>query len=246
MLPKTEIVKNCNLKFELEPLERPVFLRFKFSKIGKLKFISHLDLQRTFNRAIIRAGIPAWYTQGFNPHTKLVFATPLSVGAGSVCEYLDVKTDRKILPEDAMQRLNAELSDELFITDAYFPKTSFSGIIWSEYEIKIYSDNGHGDAADKINALFGRPEIMMMKRSKAGDREVNIIPYINRLEAKKGEDITVISTVLSANSQSYLNPELIIGAIKRETDIFPDESAEALYSVMRTAVLTQDGKTLFR
>ena len=84
LIEKKEIL----LAPELVP---PKAVRLKFCKVGTLQYISHLDLQRTFNRIIVRACIPVWYTQGFNPHIKLVFSTPLSVGSESICEYLDIK-----------------------------------------------------------------------------------------------------------------------------------------------------------
>ena len=62
---------------EMPLLEQPITVRLKFRKVGSLQYISHLDLQRTFNRVISRACIPVWYTKGFNPHIKLVFSTPL-------------------------------------------------------------------------------------------------------------------------------------------------------------------------
>lgn len=240
-------MRNCYLKYTMQPLEKPVFIRFKLVKIGSLQFISHLDLHRTVNRAIIRAGIPAWYSKGFNPHTKLVFATPLSVGAQSRCEYLDVRVDREIDPVTAMERLNAELaSDELYFVDAYFPSTAFTDIVWSEYTIDIFNEGMTEAVADAVNELFSRPEILMMKRSKAGDKEVNIIPYIKRLEAKYEDERLVINTVLSANSQNYLNPEFIVNAIRRELGVLPEDITKNLYSIMRTSVLCEDGETPFR
>lgn len=239
-------MKNCYLKQTMKSLEKPVFIRFKLVKIGSLQFISHLDLHRTVNRAIIRAGIPAWYSKGFNPHTKLVFATPLSVGSQSRCEYLDVRVDREIEPQVAMERLNAELaSDELYFVEAYFPTTSFTDIVWSEYVIEIFNEGMSGDAANAVNELFACPKILMMKRSKAGDREVNIIPYIKRLKAKFEGDKLVINTTLSANSQNYLNPELIVSAIRRELGILHEDATKDLYSVMRINVLCDDGETPF-
>ena len=82
--------KNFLARPELNP---PVNVRLKFRKTGNRQYISHLDLQRTFNRVLVRSCIPVWYTKGFNPHIKLVFSTPLSVGTQSVCEYLDIRVD---------------------------------------------------------------------------------------------------------------------------------------------------------
>ena len=62
-----------------------VTLRFKFKKLGKLQYISHLDLVRTMNKIIVRAKLPLWYSEGFNPKPKMIFAAPLSICTESVC-----------------------------------------------------------------------------------------------------------------------------------------------------------------
>jgi len=72
-------------------LSEPAKIRVKFSKTGSLKFISHLDLNRTVKSAFLRSGLPIWYTQGFNPHPKTVFSLPLSVGTASLCEFIRVR-----------------------------------------------------------------------------------------------------------------------------------------------------------
>ncbi len=66
----------------------------KISKIGRLQFISHLDLARTMRTAIVRAGIPVKYSQGFNPHPRMSFALQLSVGTQSKCEFMELKAMR--------------------------------------------------------------------------------------------------------------------------------------------------------
>ena len=113
-------------KLSMKPLAEPVPMRLKFCKKGDLQYISHLDLQRVMSRVIVRSGIPAWYTQGFNPHAKMVFAMPLSIGAQSVCEYLDIKIDKEISTDEILARLNAEVTDDMKFSEAYLPKTKFS------------------------------------------------------------------------------------------------------------------------
>lgn len=70
--------EKLNTSERVDPNAGRFTVRLKFRKVGDLQYISHLDLQRTFNRVIKRSGIPVWYTQGFNPHMKLVFSSPLS------------------------------------------------------------------------------------------------------------------------------------------------------------------------
>ena len=83
----------------------------KFSRLGFSKYISHLDMQRLFGRAIMRAGIPAKYSEGFNPHMNLSFASPLAVGLESVGDYFEFYADECVLVRDAQERLNQALPD---------------------------------------------------------------------------------------------------------------------------------------
>ena len=122
---------------EVKTLETPRAVRIKFEKTGKLQYISHLDLNRTFSHALVRAKIPEWYTMGFNPHTKMNFATPLSVGSESLCEYLDIKIVKDVSADFIKEALKNNLADGLDVVDVYFPETKFNDIAWSEYEIKL-------------------------------------------------------------------------------------------------------------
>ena len=88
-------------------------IRLKFYKRGKLKFISHLDLVRTLKGALLRAEIPIYYTEGFNPHPKMVFALPLPLGEESVCEYLDIKLVEPMDAEALLAAVNAQLTSEM-------------------------------------------------------------------------------------------------------------------------------------
>ena len=79
-----------------------LFLRFKFRKGGSLQYVSHLDLVRTMHKVIVRAKLPLWYTEGFNPKPKMIFAAPLSIGTESLCEFMDIRMNEQIDPAEAM------------------------------------------------------------------------------------------------------------------------------------------------
>ena len=70
--------------------------RIKFTKVGKVRFVGHLDLLKLFQRAIKRAGIPVAYSNGFNPHQLIGFAIPLPLGMASVGEYVDVELKEEV------------------------------------------------------------------------------------------------------------------------------------------------------
>ena len=226
---------------ELPVLERPRTVRLKFIKVGSLQYISHLDLQRTFNRVIVRACLPIWYTKGFNPHAKLVFSTPLSIGAQSVYEFLDIRIDREMSCETIMERLNAELTEELKIVDAYVPESDFADIKWASYDISIVSGGVDATTAEKIAQRIKEP-IFMVKKTKAGEKEIDITKLIHSLESKLDGEKLLISCTLSASSTEYLNPELLVSGLARECDLLCGSPLDEYYDIMRTALYDAEFK----
>ena len=242
MLSKGEKL-NQRREFLAKPeLTPPVTVRLKFRKTGNLQYISHLDLQRTFNRVLVRSCIPVWYTKGFNPHIKLVFSTPLSVGTQSVCEYLDIRVDREISCEEIMERLNRELTEELCITEAYIPKSDFSEIAYASYEYEIFTSGATAELAKSIEAVLTTSPLNMVKRTKAGDKEIDIIPLIKSVKAWYDENAGSIKLqgVFSATSTEFLNPEMIITALKQKGMILLGSLAEEHYSITRNRVMKED------
>ncbi len=226
----------------LPELTPPKTVRLKFIKVGTLQYISHLDLQRTFNRIINRACLPVWYTQGFNPHIKMVFSTPLSVGSQSICEYLDIRIDREMSCEDIVKRLNAEMTDEFHILEAYEPSCDFSEIKWATYKMSIKTDGASNELSDKIQSTLTTSPLMLTKKTKAGEKEIDIIPLINSISTVFNEEsgsIDIEATV-SAATNEYLNPEMLITGLKEHAGILSGDPTEEYYSILRTQLLKED------
>ena len=228
-------------------LPNPKVVRLKFCKVGTLQYISHLDLQRTFNRILVRACIPVWYTQGFNPHIKLVFSTPLSVGSESVCEYLDIRLSREMPLDELKDRLNAEMTDEFYITEVYEPKNDFSSIAYASYDIAIHTNGASESLARKIEEILSTSPLTMIKKGKAGEKEIDIIPLIKEVKSKYNEENQNIelNVVLSASSTQYLNPEMLITALKEKNDILSGSLTEEYYSILRTTLRKEDMSEFF-
>ena len=244
MLPQSQ-VKACYRRKEWPLLPEPVNVRVKFQKIGDLQYISHLDLQRTLHRILVRAGIPMWYTKGFNPHAKIVFSTPLSVGAQSICEMVDIRIDRDMPCEEIKRLLNLEVTEELRILDVYRPTTKFSDIIWASYEIDIHEE-GIASTAQDIRDVINEDKLPAIKKTKSGEKEVDILPLIKDLSVNssdKSNQIT-IKAVLCIDADRYLNPELLLSVIKEKTGILKND--EAWYSILRTDTYLEDGVTRFQ
>jgi len=233
----------CYIKHSLPPLETPKTVRIKFSKTGSLQYISHLDLQRLFARAAVRAGIPLWYTMGFNPHPKMVFALPLPVGVQSVCEFLDVKIDKVIECSEIRSLLNRVLTDELMILDVYEPTAKFAVIGSAEYTVYINTVGADSELATRIAEFIKAGKVMMKKHTKSGEKEIDISTMIYDIKAAYDTDSGGICIKLrcAAGTES-LNPEYLVAALKTY-GILPSASLiEESYSIMRERVLCADGK----
>lgn len=232
MLPE-KTIRPGEKKLSLPMLETPETVRIKFCKIGNLQFISHLDLQRTFHRVLVRANIPMWYTKGFNPHAKLVFGVPLSVGTESMCEMADLKIERKISLEDIKKQLNEQLTDEMYVLDVYYPVTKFADVAYADYTITMKSTLISAETEKQVIELFAKP-IMMIKKSKSGEKEVDITAFIKKLAVNANDGEMTVNVILSAGSTENLNPEYIVTALKNN-GLFGNDT-DNCYRIMRNKV----------
>ena len=232
---------------ELPPLDKPKKIRIKFSKGGDLIYISHLDLVRTMTRAIIRARIPVKYTEGYNPIPKLVFSTPLSIGCASVCEYLDIKIDREMSCNDIKNSLSKQFPGDMSVLDVYEPNTKFSDAVYSGYTIEIFDRSRDNSALELLKECFSRSEIRIIKRSKSGDKEVDILPFVFSYDMKLTNRSLVFNTVLSSSSADYLNPEYVVNIIYDTLGLSKDDYAsDCGYTITRTELYTKGCDNIFR
>ncbi len=209
-------------------------VRLKFSKKGRLKFISHLDLNRLLIRAVRMAKIPIWYTEGFHPHPYLNIALPLSLGYTSDCEILDIKVlDDNLKETDILNALNKVCPLDLKFIKAYEPTQKTANIGFADYEITFLDG---GEIENTLSQFLKQTEIICSKKTKKGDiKQFNIVPDIKKAEVKKGDN-TVLYLTLPAGSEKNLNPELLINA-------FYEKFSEKFfcYQTNRTAILDKSG-----
>ena len=219
----------------------PITLRVKFDKIGKLQYISHLDLVRTMMKIIVRSKLPLWYTEGFNPKPKIVFASPLSIGTESRCEFMDIRLTERISAEEAMSRLNANLTDEMQVIEAYYPEMKLTELKWLGYRIEISSDNIGEGIEERVNRLFEEASLPVMKKGKSGIREVDIKPLIKKAVAVYTDGKLAIDCILSADSAEFLNPEHIVKLLRERLGITAEENLFTWsYTIMRNSAYRAD------
>ena len=228
---------------KLTPNKPYITLRVKFKKVGALQYISHLDLVRTMNKIIVRAGLPLWYTPGFNPKPKMIFAAPLSIGTESVCEFMDVRLIDDMPPEVAMERMNENMTDEMQVLDAYYTEGKMTDLRWLSYDVSIVTDGADKEMAERCRELLLGESVLVEKKTKPHEPTVmtDIRPLIRSCEAEYREGEIHLSLVLSADPSAFLNPEYVIKALRRDVGILsnPDLTKE-YYSIMRTGAYRED------
>lgn len=196
-------------------------VRLVFSKTDRCKYISHLDINRCISRALSRAQIPLWYTEGFNPHPYMSFSLPLSLGVESLCESVDLRITGDITDEEIKNRLNAVLPTGIKIQRVYEDFRDCSEIAFSDYVYKIeFKDNE--TALSKIKEVFSSDCIMALKKGKQGRRkilkETDIKPYIDRYSLSVRDGAVVLNIRLAAGPDKNLNPSLFFDTIIRLID----------------------------
>jgi len=159
-------------------------VRLNFSKTGRAIYISHLDINRMMTRAVRRAKLPMWYTEGFNPHPYLTFALPLSLGQSSDCEYMDIRIEGDITDEEIMNRLNAVLPEGVKILSVSAPVYDAKEIEKALYFVKLVFKDAETSKsfAERAQTLAEGEELLAEKRGKKGHRKVmkqiNLIDFI--------------------------------------------------------------------
>ncbi|MBQ8578847.1 MAG: DUF2344 domain-containing protein [Clostridia bacterium] len=234
---------------DIHPQSRTLTVRLGFYKVGRMQFISHLDLQRFMKRAFVRSGLPIWFSEGFNPHPKMVFSTPLSIGIQSLCEFADTKMTSPVTPAQILDALNPCMPDELQLFYAAPPKMKMTDIGFARYEMHLHhpavtKETGAAVAAE-LDAMYSAP-LILSKRSKSGDKDTDISPFIRKTETVFDRETgnLHIRATLCADNANFLNPEYLIRAAAEKGLVF-DDPMTAWYDIMRTEILCADGTTPF-
>lgn len=219
----------------------PLNLRLKFSKLGRLSYISHLDLVRTMNKIVVRAKLPLWYTEGFNPKPKMVFAVPLSIGTESVVEFMDIRLTERADTEEILTALNKNSTGELEFLEAYYPTTKLTEMKWISYLIEIKTVGATEDTAQKIESFLNSDGIEIVKKTKSGElKTVAVSDLVRSASAVLTDGVVRINCDLSGDQSAFLNPENLITALRDELGILQDECiVNEWYSIKRVQAFTE-------
>lgn len=216
-------------------------IRVFFEKKNMAKYISHLDLMRCFSRAVKRARLNIWYTEGFNPHAFMTFSLPLSLGTESFCESVDIRMLDETPLDEIKDRLNETLPPDIRITKVAEPVHKADEIAFAEFEIRLNTDNPKKVKAS-VEEKISADEIIVEKKAKQGRKKVlkpvDIKGNIHSYELETGEKYVLLKIIISAGTKTNINPSLLIDAVT--ADVKDDiESVDIKKNKMLLEDLTQ-------
>lgn len=215
-------------------------VRLFFTKEGLTRYISHLDLMRCFSRAIKRAKIDIWYTEGYNPRPYMNFSLPLNLGTESLCETLDIRTNDEMPFEEIKCRLNSVLPEGIKITACAAPVHKAEEICFADYEISFDCSDAE-KALKYISERLEGEEILVEKKAKQGRKrilkQVNIRENIKSYELTQKGKVLKLSMNVCAGMKNNTNITLLVDALTKEIK----DSVESV-RVVKRKMYTQDMK----
>ena len=204
-------------------------IRIFFAKTGRAKYISHLDLNRCMARAFQRSGLPLWHTEGFNPHLYMTYALALSLGFESTCESVDVRLLQEIPFEEVKARINACLPRDIQVTRVAQPVMKPERIAWGDYLVEI-----RAPLLQAFQELMAQDQILVTKKSKKGEQQVDLKPLVQVLDCQQREDTLYLTLRCATGIHTNINPMLLLDAL------FQRQGMERpWFSVKRVAILTE-------
>lgn len=206
-------------------------VRMLFSKTGRAKYISHLDLNRTMIRAVRRAGIPIWYTEGFNRHPYITFAAPLSLGFEGMGELMELKLTEDMPFDEVTARMNAAMPEGLHVVETFEAVKKVRELQAASYVITLDC------SADTVSALLSQPEILVEKKTKKKEyKTVDIRPAFADAAVTPSGDGCRVEVTLPCGSENNVNPTLLLSALEKQTGALPTAQ------MVRMGLLDKDGQ----
>lgn len=183
-----------------------------FEKGAELRYIGHLDLMRTMQRALRRSLLPIKYSNGFNPHIKLSFAVPLSVGVIGLRELMEVPLEDGVTEKQFMDTMNEVLPGCLRICHCRAVEDSFPALMslvaGANYRITFAKNEESEKAAAKFDEFMALKEYVTQRRTKSGENPCDIRPFVLEGSCTETEEGYVIELKTAALKAGMLKPAL--------------------------------------
>lgn len=197
-------------------------LLVRFGKNPRLRFISHLDLQRFLHMALNRSGLPIKYSEGFNPHPLMAFGSALALGWTSEYEILDVRLSAPMGRKRCEEAMRFALPEDLPVLEVKLADdrrpSVMAQVCASDYHVTLGGETGQRIVA-AIPEFLSMDCVTAMKKSKSGEKEINIRPLVLAIEAcEHGFDCRLMLT-----EKENLKADLLVRTLARLAEVGEDE-----------------------
>ncbi len=211
-------------------------IRLLYEQTGRSVWMSHLDVMRTLQRALNRAGVPIRYSEGFNPHAQISILMPLSVGTGSLCQMADLRVKEDVDLKTLPQRLTAVFPEGLRAMEAYEGGAAPGELKWLRVQgVWEYDNRDPHAAAEEIRQLFAGP-VDVMRRTKRGEGLFRITDHLRDLRLTPQDRAVAVEATVSC-SEPVVNPNLLTEAIRENRPSFSPDGG----GFTRIAIYHADG-----
>lgn len=220
-------------------------IRIKFQKYGIMKFIGHLDVMRYFQKAIRRAQIDIAYSGGYSPHQIMSFAAPLGVGLTSDGEYLDIEVNETKSSEESVEALNRVGVEGIHIVSYRLLEdkapNAMSIVAAADYRVSFREGKAPQGWQEKLMEFYSQPELVITKKTKKSEREVDLKPLIYSLAV---EDDNIYMR-LCTGSVENVKPELVMEAFYHSIGVEMPEFALLIHRQEIYADMGDEGEHRF-
>lgn len=222
----------------------------KYTKESEIKFIAHLDLMRTLQKIVKRSELPIEYSKGFNPHMAVSIAQPLSVGAHSSGEYMDVVLNSDLEEKYILDKMNENAPRGIKILDVVkvIPvegkkKVQAMAIIdAAKYTIKLKCSDELA-VKENLKDICETDQWNIVKKTKSGEKMVDIKPLVHEFEFQVENSELCITSLVCCGSRNNLSSQLLADYMKEhvlsiDKDAFVNIKREEMYAYKDEKLVT--------
>jgi radical SAM-linked protein len=195
------------------PVQR---LRIRYAKRGRLRFTSHRDFSRAFERAVFRARIPMAYSSGFNPHPRISYAGAAPTGSASEAEYLEIALAQEVDPADVHTALDEALPDGLDVLEVVVSRGGSLADRLEASHWRLVLPGVPGEAVvDAIEKFLATDEVLVQRMTKKGLRTFNCreaaVSLTSHVAEVSGRECAILDVVLRHGTPSVRPDDILAG-----------------------------------
>jgi radical SAM-linked protein len=193
-------------------------LRVTFSRGEEVKYITHLDLMRFWERALRRADIPLAYSEGFSPSPRLSLAAPLPVGVTASAELMDVSLSQRVAPQQFIKAVSEQLPAGIAISQVRevglgLPSLQ-AQVRFSEYEVDVSTDRTLEEARKAVEELLAAESLPWQHKREREVRHYDLRPLVRDLwVAGRSDGLCTLGMRLRTDAQASGRAEQVVAAL---------------------------------